>query len=274
MISTLRTPIAMSDEAYSLLNEFLEETIGLHFPEHRRSALERRLQDRLQALCLTDFMDYYYYLRADLPGEVGYLADAVTNNETYFFRELDQLEALFDRKDERVAWPDRPMRVLSAGCSSGEEAFTLAFLAEDRGVSVSVDGFDLDPVRIGIARNGHCRSRSLRAMDEKQVRRYLIQAGPNRFEVRPRYRRHVSFSTANLVDRSTLRRPLPYDVIFCRNVLIYFSERSRRRAIENLSAMLRPGGLLFLGHAESIIGQFATLQTARIGQVVAYRLVP
>jgi chemotaxis protein methyltransferase CheR len=269
------TPIPLEDEAYHLLNEFLEERFGLVFPEHRRAILESRLQARLRALHLEDFLEYYAYLRANGEGERRELARAVTNNETYFFRERDHFDALFTDGVARFATGGTArLRILSAGCSSGEEAYTLSFFARHAGASrpvpVTVDGFDLDSDRLAIARRGEFRPRSVRHMTEDQVRRYLEPAGPDRYLVREAYRDGVTFSFGNLVEAASFRRAEPYDVVFCRNVLIYFSAASLRRAITNLASVLRPGGLLFLGHSESIIGMFPGLETLRLGRCIVY----
>lgn len=272
-------PVPLSDEAYHLINELLEERFGLSFPPHRRAVLENRLQPRLRCLHLDDFLEYYAFLRANGDGERRELAKAVTNNETYFFRERDHFDALFTQgiAHLREGSSEKPrMRILSAGCSSGEEAYTINFFARHAvpaPLAVTVDGIDLDADRLDIARRGECRPRSLRQMTEDQVRRYLEPAGPERYRVRQAYRAGVSFDFGNLVELSSFRRPERYDAVFCRNVLIYFSAASLRRAIQNLAEVLRPGGLLFLGHSESIIGMFPELQTLRLGPCIVYRRV-
>jgi len=268
------TALPLGDEAYYLLNELLEERFGLHFPQHRRAILEARLQPRLKALGLEDFVEYYAALRANGNGEVKELAKAVTNNETYFFRERDQFDALFDHG---TAVLGDTGRVLCAACSSGEEAYTLNFYARDlargRVRPPAIDAFDLDLARLDIARRGECRERSLRHMTAEQVTRYLEPSAPERWVVRPPYREGVSFAHANLVDRTAFAAMPVYDVVFCRNVLIYFSREAMRRAVENLVSVLRPGGLLFLGHSESIIGMFPALETVRLGRCIVYRKV-
>ncbi len=271
--------VAMDDEAYHLLNELLERRFGLSFPPHRRPTLETRLQPRLRALNLGSFLDYYATLLVPGAPEYRHLANAVTNNETYFFRETDQFEALIGAGLAELARApavaDR-LRILSAGCSSGEEAFTLSFYA-DRAWSgggrlpVEVDAFDLDAERVAIAQRGECRARSLRQMTPEQVGRYLTRLGEDSWQVRPAWRQRVAFAAGNIVELGTFRRPLTYDAVFCRNVLIYFSEQSLRRAVRNFLAVLRPGGLLFLGHSESVIGMFPELPAVRVGDVIAYR---
>jgi chemotaxis protein methyltransferase CheR len=278
MAATFGNAVPLTDDAYHLLNEYLEQTMGLHFPGHRRDLLEARLQPRLQELHLESFMDYCLRLATREREERALIAKAVTNNETYLFRETAQFDALF-----REALPELrktlsvpgQLRILSAGCSSGEEVYTLRFWADgphgDPELSVQIDGFDLDEDRVDIARRGACRRRSLREMSETQVARYLVPDGPERWLVRSEYRRGVEFRVGNIVNVASYRRALPYDVVFCRNVLIYFSETSLRRAIAGFLQVLRPGGLLFLGHSESVIGMFPELEAVRLGARIAYR---
>jgi len=272
----LRTPVALTDEAYHLLNEYLEEHFGLWFPGHRRQILESRLQERMRELFLTDFLDYHLLLQTGGADERSRLARAVTNNETYFFRETGQFDALIRHvvpglRADRVGAD--PVRVLSAGCSSGEEAFTLRFWFDEAGAAARVDAFDLDADRVAMAGRGRYRERSVRDMTPAQIERYLERTEGGEYQVRSRFRRDLQFTVGNIVDASTFRRPWPYDVVYCRNVLIYFSDTSLRRAIRAFLEVLRPGGYLFLGHAESIIGMFPELETVRLGSCLAYRRV-
>ena len=271
--------LILSDEEFYLLNEVIEARLGLCFPEHKRTILEARLRPRIQTLHLASFMDYYMLLQSNPDDEVGELAKLATNNETYFFRERGQFEALIGdgaaQLRSNLASPGK-LRILCAGCSSGEEAYTISFYFKDhaaqvQGLEAHIDAFDVDSDRLGIARRSTCRPRSLREMTDSQIHRYLTQTEPDTHEVKPEYRTGVHFAVGNLIDVTTFQRPLPYDVVFCRNVLIYFSDKMLRRAIDNFSSVLRPGGLLFLGHSESIIGMTNRFETARMAGSIIYR---
>jgi chemotaxis protein methyltransferase CheR len=144
-------------------------------------------------------------------------------------------------------------------------------LAGGRWFETAIDGFDLDDDRVAIAQRAECRPRSLRAMTDGEIDSYVTEIGPDRYRVKDRYAQQVTFFQGNLVDRATFTQRAPYDAIFCRNVLIYFTEAAIRLAIDNLVSALRPGGLLFLGHAESIIGMFDSLSTVRLGNIIAYQ---
>ena len=271
--------IALSDEEFLLLNEVIEQNFGICFVEQTRRILEARLTPRLRQLQLATFMDYYLLLQTNGHGEIRQLARLATNNETYFFREPYQFEALFNGGIELLkpglAVPGT-IRVLCAGCSSGEEPYTIKIFSTEHqrvltSLTLRVDAFDIDDDRLDIAKRADCRPRSLRDMSQDQIDRYLDETGEDRFTVKPEYRVGVNFSYGNIVEVSTFRNPLPYDVVFCRNVLIYFSDATLRRAIDNFAQVLRPGGLLFLGHSETIIGLTARFETVRVNNVIAYR---
>ncbi len=278
----LSSQYRMSREEYEVLNEFITEQFGLHFPEHKKEILEARLSRRLEMLGLSSYMDYYLALQYNPNGELAALARAITNNETYFFRETHQLEALFEsglKMLEETSCGGQWLRLLSAGCSSGEEPYTLNMYARENqyrmlGTNVAIDAFDLEKDKIAIAEKGVYGLSSLRCANEEQFSRYFQRSSPGQFALRSLYRSGVEFFTGNLLNVMTFYRNAPYDAVFCRNVLIYFSEPSLRKAISNFAQVLRPGGLLFLGHSESIIGVTPAFEAVRLGNCIAYRRMP
>lgn len=270
------SPPRISLEELALLNELLTTHFGLSFPEHKRDILASRLEPRLRAHHLTRFLDYYLLLQYDFAREQDHLIRSITNNESYFFRETAQFEALADLASGplRSEGP-RPgtLRILSAGCSSGEEPYTLRIYERDGSFGIGpviIDGVDLDAERLDEARKAVYRAGSLRALDESQKRRYFVDQGNETYALSSNYRRDVGLSRGNLIDRLSLPRE-PYDVIFCRNVLIYFAEPALKTAIDNFAQLVRPGGLLFLGHAESIIGMTKSFRAERLGSTIGYR---
>lgn len=263
-----------------MINELLSREFGLYFPESKRQILQTRLEPRLRELRLRRYFDYYLKLQYDLKAERSHLVRRVTNHETYFFRETGQFDSLFgdvlsDLLKE-TAHPGR-LRILSAGCSTGAEPYTLKIHAVEKrfllqGAEVEVDAFDLDPDCLATAEEGLYTQRHLRVMNEEKWRRYFRQKDSGLFLLREPYKEGVSFRVGNIVDPMSF--PMSsYDIVFCRNVLIYFSEVAMRRAITNFARALRPGGLLFLGHSESIIGMSPLLETIRLDHCIAYRRV-
>lgn len=267
---------AMTSEEYLLLNEHISGRFGISFSEPRRQVLEIRLRPRLKALRLRSFRDYHLYLQCDTNGESQKLAEAVTNNETYFFREPDLLGDLLDAAPG-LAGRGGTLRVLSAGCSSGEEPYTLTLLAQARAagsgtVRLDIDAVDIDHSRLALARQAEYGRSSLRLLQPEEIDRYFTAAGPGRWSLKPKLRGSIRFAWGNLIDLSTL--PIPAgtcDAVLCRNVLIYFSEEAVHRAVESFAALLRPGGLLLLGATESIIGLSSRFETVRLGRGICYR---
>ena len=268
---------SLSLEELALFNELFSSHFGLHFPEHKREILESRLLPRLRANHLQRFLDYYLLLQYDFEREKGALTSAITNNESYFFRETSQFDNLAGQilAELRRSAGLGGLRFLSAGCSSGEEPYTLnIYLLEHKqremaGTRFRIDAFDLDHERLAQAGQGFYRHSSLRALDDDQKLRYFIQHGPESYELRETYRRGVRFGFGNILQPESLGGP--YDVAFCRNVLIYFGESALKTAIDHFATLVRPGGLLFLGHSESIIGLTQSFQAERLGSCIAYR---
>lgn len=268
----------MSSEELALFNELISSHFGIHFPEHKRKILETRLRPRLQANHVRRFIDYYLLLQFDIEPELGPLTQAITNNESYFFRETQQFDALDMRCLDTLQEGGEAgtLRFLSAGCSSGEEPYSLNIFLRDplRGSNrdLQIDAFDIDRDHLAKARRGIYRPHSLRALSPSQKRMYFTALDDGTFELRYRFRHNVELHHGNLLDAGTLSGRV-YDVVFCRNVLIYFTGQATRKTIENFVDKVRPGGLLFLGHSESIIGMHPKFQAERVGQSIAYRRV-
>ncbi|MEM9557650.1 MAG: protein-glutamate O-methyltransferase CheR [Acidobacteriota bacterium] len=266
----------MSQEELALFNELFSSRFGLHFPEHKREILESRLQPRLRAHHLQRFIDYYLLLQYDLQRELDPLTRAITNNESYFFRETGQFDALIEEVvRRRNGGTGRTTRILSAGCSAGEEPYTLNIVLR-RGVpalgdDLQIEAIDLDAERLEQARTATYRPSSLRTLDADQTQRFFEHRGDDSFVLREPYRRGVQFASGNILDLSSLSLGRRFDAVFCRNVLIYFSEEALKQAVGNFADIVQPGGLLFLGHSESIIGLTQSFQAERLGQCIAYR---
>lgn len=265
----------LSLEELALFNELFASKFGLFFPEHKLEILQNRLAPRLRACHLHRFLDYYLLLQYDLARELDPLIQAITNNESYFFRETGQFQALdavvLDEL-RRGGVPGR-LRFLSAGCSSGEEPYTLnIFLRRQAGLGKhEIDAFDIDAERLEMARRAVYRTTSLRALDADQVGRYFERHDPHTFQLRSVFRDGVRFDRGNILELGGPGRDGAYDGVFCRNVLIYFSEPALKGAIESFARVVRPGGLLFLGHSESIIGLTKKFRAERLGNCIAYR---
>jgi chemotaxis protein methyltransferase CheR len=254
--------VTLGPEEFRLLRDFISGFCGLWFDDDSAFFLERRLQQRLRERQLESFLDYYYLLLygAEREEELTRVVDVLTTNETYFFREMNQLRALTEeivpelvaRRRER-----RRLRVWSAGCSTGEEPYTLAILLLEQpllaGWEVDIFASDISQRVLHAARRGVYTASSFRCTDAAYRERYFeaVDAGSSR--VVERVRRLVTFGQLNLLAPEQWTLLGQFDVILCRNVMIYFNNEGKRAAVESFHRKLDAGGFLLLGHAESLL---------------------
>ena len=270
---------AATETDWKLLTDLVSERFGLSFTGSRQDILQSRLRSRLEALRLSDIREYYHYLHAH-PGrdeEFEQLAQRITNNETYFFRDPGQLDAIVDHVVPSLGArrPGRPLRLLSAGCSSGEEAYSLAVKLTDSGIELAgvrwtIDACDLNPLKLEHARRASYEGLSLRACDEAMLRHCFVPA-EGRHVVRDRYRKNVRFFCANLASPNGGLGWGSYDIIVCRNLLIYFSTAAFDRLIARFAQLLPPGGFLVLGHSESLFERSRAFEPVAFPHAVCYR---
>jgi chemotaxis protein methyltransferase CheR len=271
-----RTPLP--EVTFRLLRELLHERFGLWFHDDLRFLLELRLGPRLALHALRDFDAYQRFLRLDPrgPAELLEAAEALATNETYFYREPAQLRA-FEREilpalaSQRAA--TRRLRLLSAGCATGEEAYTLAalLLGSERfhGWSLEVHGVDLSRRCLARAEAGVYGDHAFRSAEGLSLRHWFhLQGG--RWVVDEGLRALVHLAPANLHDGEGLP-PAPFDVILCRNVLLYLDPAARRRVLRHLHARLAEGGWLLLGHAESLVELSADFEPVRLDRELVFR---
>lgn len=266
-------------QEFRLLRDLINEHAGLHFDDEAMYAFERRLGERVMELELGDFDEYYKYLRFSPQGptELSEVIDLLTTNETYFFRQEYQLRAFRDEVLPALAESNRFQRrltVWSAGCSSGEEAYTLAILVHESGLfsnwDVRIVGSDISKRSVAAARRGVYRSASFRTVSESARGTYFRQVEDGE-QVVDYIRKMCHFGQLNLLDGSRASIVGRVDAIFCRNVLIYFDLRSRRRVIDNLYERLLPGGYLLLGHSESLLNLSTAFELVHLNEDLVYR---
>jgi len=268
-------------EIFRLLRDLIYDYCGIFFSEDNSYIVHRRLQPRLEALALVDFAEYYRYLRSCDPQarkqELEEIVDRVTTNETYFFRESYQLTAFRDEILPEL-YDKRPrgkrLSVWSAGCASGEEAYTIAILIQETALfddwDVRVFGSDISRRVLATARKGAYGRSSFRATDERLQRRYFREI-EGKHQVRDDVRSLVSFGQINLIDEPMMALVGDVDVIFCRNVLIYFDQASRKRVIDILYRKLARGGYLLLGHSESLLNLTTAFELVHLKNDMVYR---
>jgi chemotaxis protein methyltransferase CheR len=250
-------------EQFQSLSHQIYQKLGLHFDEKKIYFLKTRVARRMAVLGIDDAREYLFKLNyADPQGlEMQALANLVTTNETYMFREYDQLQAfanccLPEVLSAKQARGERSLRIWSAGCSSGEEPYTLAMILQDvfpqaQSWDCAIVATDIDEnmlARVAAARYG---ARSVGDVPDEYRRKYLIEDG-DEWVVRRRTADLVQPRHLNLHDRMAMRSMRGFDFVFCRNVLIYFDDASRKAVVDHFYSALNPGGYVFLGHSESI----------------------
>lgn len=253
--------VPMTDDEFHLFSDWLTREYGLHFGPEKREILRARLDPRRAALNLESFERLLFRVRyhSDRDIERDRLVASLTNNESYFFRETNQLDVIRDEILPAVAREVRPLsrppRLMSVGCAAGEEPYTLAIIAREvlgGAAEVRIRGVDLDPDALGRARSATYRPHAFRTMDNVQRDRYFEPLERDRWRLRSPFRRTAQFQQGNLVAPEWPDSVPAQDIVLCRNVLIYFDEAALKRAVEHLYRVVRPGGYLFLGHAESL----------------------
>lgn len=252
----------LSDQTFRQLTDFIYSNSGLRYDESSKYVIQRRLSPRIQELRLESFEKYYYYLmyHPNRELELESIFDLITINETYFFREERQLRAFREeivpevmdyRKDMKT------MRIWSAGCSTGEEPFTIAMLCKQipelKGWDIDIFASDISQKVIQTARRGVYGESSFRMTPENTRQIHFDRTPDNKFRIKDDIRRMVTFGKVNLLDEQKTGIFSELDVIFCRNVIIYFDLDAKKKVIENFYRKLRKEGFLLLGHSESLL---------------------
>ncbi|MCS3640259.1 chemotaxis protein methyltransferase CheR [Salinibacter ruber] len=272
---------SLSRQTFNRLRDLVREHAGIDFPDEKRYLLESRVKPRLLAQEVPDFETYADRLEQGDTREIARLVNAVTINETAFFRHPSQFEALEDTilpELVRLHQQERsgPMRLWSAACSAGDEAYSLAILIRETigprhpRMDYEIVGTDIDTEVLEEARAGRYRKRSVRNVPPAYLRDYFDRSG-EAFVVDPAIRDMVEFRPLNLTDAQDMRRMRNFDLIMCANVLIYFNETSKKNVLQGLYRSLRPGGYLFVGGSEALGELDVPLEPVRHEGALAYR---
>ncbi|GAB4263540.1 MAG: protein-glutamate O-methyltransferase CheR [Deferrisomatales bacterium] len=274
----------LSDTQFRELRDFLYRRSGLFFSDTKKFLLESRLQKRLRALELDSAEEYLARLRspARCGREVLELLDVVTTHETSFFRNRPQLEAF-----RRHALPEvlrlqrqrgsRLLRIWSAGCSSGEEPYSLAMLVlealgdEASRWKVQILGTDIARSALEQAERAVYSSYSFRNAPAYYVQKYFEHDTPQTLRLKEEPKRLVRFGLLNFADDLRMRAMKGFQVIFCRNALIYFDREAKRRFVAHFARALDPGGYFFIGHAESLHGISDAFKLVHFAGALGYR---
>ncbi|MFA5073238.1 MAG: protein-glutamate O-methyltransferase CheR [Nitrospirota bacterium] len=267
----------LQDTTFKQLRDFIYEKSGIFIPETKKYLLEKKLLTRLEQRNLHSFEEYLPYVRSGSNGdELGKLFDAVTVNETFFFREPQQLEVFIESLTKRIIEKrsSSELKLWSAASSTGEEPYTLAMMLLEKKLFTKMEimGSDISGEVVEAAKKGIYGSYSMRNVPEVYVQKYFTKNGLG-YELSPIVKNIVRFTVINLMDEKKIRALPSMDIIFCRNVLIYFDEKAKQKVVSLLYDTLRPGGFLIIGSAESLHNITRAFRPVLFDKVVAYERV-
>lgn len=270
-------------EYFIKLRDLIYERTGISYEENKIYYVKKRLQMRMDQGQFQRIEEYIKFLKhLDRNGrEFQELMNLLTVNETYFFREFSQLQVFAEaclpeviaRKEKEGK---RSLKIFCAGCSTGEEAYTLAIILREMledfpRWDVLVKAADIDENVLVNARKGIYDQRSVKDVPPAYLRNYFTKPGPGQYALNQEVKDLVLFEHLNLMDRRALRLEENYDFVFCRNVLIYFDDISRKQVVDKFYTILNQGGFIFLGHAESLSRITTAFKIRRMDEHIVYQ---
>ena len=248
--------LSLSPQVFSILSALIAEHAGLHFGPEHMSVFADKIGERAVEAGFESLLDYYYFLRYDPagPAELDTLLESLVVNETYLFRELSALETMVTEFIVPAVNEGRRPRIWCAASSTGEEPHTAAMLLAAQGVldQVELIASDVSVQALERARSGRFSRRAIRQKIPSFAERWL-DVTEQGVAINPRLTRSIAWRRINLMDDATVASLGVFEVVLCRNVLIYFSDATTRRIIDRLSGVLRPNGALFVGISESLL---------------------
>lgn len=275
--------LSLSLKCFETWRKYIYESTGIYFQDNKKYLLESRLHKRITHLGLKSFEQYFDFVKANPSGtsEIKYLYEAITINETFFFRNQPQLDALVS-----TILPDvialnakagkNKIRIWSAACSSGEEAYSIAMMIQDiikpkyPAIDFEIVGTDISNAVVDTARRGSYKEYSVRNTPVYFLKKYFKTNGSS-FELDQKIKSMASFKLLNLYDDMIMRTMINFDVIFCANVLIYFDQASKIKVINHLYNSLNKGGYLFIGYSETLHGISRAFKLISFPKTIGYK---
>lgn len=274
MMTSSSLPLA--PPVFTILRNLIEERLGIHYSPNDMAVLADKITPRALECGFDSLMDYYYFLRYDPRGEaeLEQLVEALVVNETYFFREAEQLNAIVEHVLLPLLAEGKRPRVWCAACATGEEPLTLAMMLDERGLLDRVDlvASDISQRVLQRAQEGLYRGRALRNLPPHVEGRWLHRTEKaNVVAVSPVLRCAIDWRRINLVDPIAVTSLGQFDVVLCRNVLIYFRDEVCIEVARRLTDALHPGGYLVVGVSESLLRFGTSLSCEERGGAFLYR---
>lgn len=266
----------LKEQTFKQLRDFIYERSGIFIPDSKKYLIENRLSKRIEERRFKDFEEYLAILKNN-ETELKGLFDAITTNETYFFREHQQVEVLINNLVPEIlkAKGTNDIRIWSAACSTGEEPYTIAMVFREKLPHIRFELFasDISDAVLASAKKGVYSSYSVRNVPSMLLDKYFRKNGQMSYELDPSLKKFVHFTNINLMDEKKVRSVKGMDVIFCRNVLIYFDDRAKQKVVSLLYDCLRQGGYLFVGTSESLHNITRAFKPSIFEKVIVYQKV-
>ncbi len=271
----------LSGPLFEQYRDIIYEKTGIYFQDNKKYLLESRIRRRLKSSGHPDYQSYLQHLQNEgMRSELPELLNAITINETSFFRIIPQVDVLQKHilpniiaEREKTT---RQVRIWSAGCSTGNEPYTIALIVKDHlipcypHIQFEIIGTDLNTEMLEIARAGVYSPHAVRNVPPAVLERYFIKRR-DRFELKPEVRQMVRFFRQNLSDRVSMANMHHFDLVLCANVLIYFDTRSKQQVVMALYDSMNPGGYLLVGFSETLYGVTQAFTPVRFDKTIAYR---
>ena len=272
--------ITITDDDFEKFSEYFYRKTGIMFDQSKRYFVDRRLIERIKATAQSGFKSYFIFLRFEPSGkELQNLINALTVNETYFFREEYQFKCMVNSMLPEILSRKKTgdlIRIWSIPSSTGEEPYSIViYLLEywkdiDKW-DVEIISSDIDTSVLESARKGVYSERSVQYLSKELIRKYFKPIGNGYYKIFDDLRSCVEFTNVNIMDTKDTKRYRGFDIVFCRNLLIYFDDLSRKTAVENLFDTMNPGGFICLGHSESMSRITPIFRLRKFPEAIVYQ---
>jgi chemotaxis protein methyltransferase CheR len=276
--------IIMSSALFENIRKHIYEDCGIYFQDNKKYFLESRFQRRMKFLNIGSYEEYYNLLRSGTNGrsEKKYFYEAITINETFFFRNQPQLDALASQIlpeiiQKKTAVGKNKIRIWSAASSSGEEAYSISMIFNDLikprypNIDLEIMGTDINSTVVETANAGIYKEYSIRNTPPYYLKKYFEPNNADSYKIIPEIKKRASFKVMNLYDDNSMKQMFNFDVIFCSNVLIYFDQASKIKVVNNLYNALNKDGYLFIGYSETLHGISKAFKLISYPNTVGYK---
>ncbi|QQS35465.1 MAG: protein-glutamate O-methyltransferase CheR [Ignavibacteriales bacterium] len=275
--------LVLSAQGFSNWRKYIYDNCGIYFQDNKKYLLESRLLKRIKFLGLQTYEEYFDFIRFNTKGlsEKKYLYEAITINETFFFRNQPQLDAMVstiipDLIKQKANGGKTKIKIWSAASSSGEEAYSIAMVLTDLikpkypNVEFEIVGTDINFAVVETAKRGVYREYSIRNAPPYYLKKYF-RFNNGEYEIDDNIRKMASFKILNLFDEAGMKSMINFDIIFCANVLIYFDAASKIKVVSNLYNSLNRSGYLFIGYAETLHGISNAFKIVSYPKTIGYK---